>query len=170
MNETPIYQTSNPMWTNEEIAEQRKRINMTPEERRQREEEAGDDPLALLGKMVKVASKHIWKKVSQTDLSKYKAKAADEKGGDSGPENGEKNVHKETGDEDERAVAPGDTSATAGSRRVLATISSNGELGQTEHEEDEHLSKVGQTETTVEGHTKYSWVTGKSKEPERSEV
>jgi hypothetical protein len=162
------------MWTDEEITEQTKRITMTHEERRRREEEAGEDPFVMLGKMVKVASKHIWRKVSQKDMSKYtaKAKAKDERGGNSLPGHDDKNDHaEETRDEDESRpspVAPGDISSTVECRRVLATISSNGEPGQMEHDEDDHLSEVGQTETIVEGHTKYSWVTGKSEELERS--
>jgi hypothetical protein len=166
MNNTPTFQ--NPMWTDEEIAEQHQRIHMTSEEKRRREEETGEDPFAVLGKMVKVASKHLWRKVSQKDLlSKQKAK--DETGGDPEPNHDEENGYGENTDETESPrPAPGDISPTDEPRRVLATISSNGESGQMEHHDDDHLLDVGQTETIVEGHSKYSWVKGNREELDRT--
>jgi len=153
LNGTPTYQTVNPMWTDEETAEHRMRIRMTAEERRQREEEAGEDPFVILGKMVKVASQHIWKKVSQ------KTNGKDETG--DLKQHDEENEGGDTEAESPRSMA-GDIPPCDEPRRILATIHSNGKSGQMEHHDNDQFSDVGQTETIVEGHTKYSWVAPKT--------
>ena len=164
MNATPTYQTANPMWTDEEVADHRRRFQVTAEEGTQREEEAGEDPFVVLGKLVKVASKHIWRKVSQKDLSK-KAKRDEFTGV---PEHEENEQHDGGVNNKQGAESPqtgqGDISSPITEpRRIL-----DGESGQTKHHGDDHLSDVGQTETIVEGHTKYSWVEGQREELERS--
>ena len=139
------------MWTDEEIAEQHERIRMTDEQRRGRGEETGEDPFVMLGKMVKVASQHIWKRVSQKTNGK----------GETG-ESALKHDEENEGDADAELESPrsmtGDISPSDEPRRILATIHSNGKFGQMSHHDDDQFSNVGQTETIVEGHTKYSWI------------
>jgi hypothetical protein len=69
------------MWTEEELAEARmKQIAAAMEKERQRREQAGgydpNDPLVVLGKKVKEASKQLWKKVSKKDIKDAAAAAA----------------------------------------------------------------------------------------------
>ncbi|KAJ2933133.1 hypothetical protein H1R20_g3979, partial [Candolleomyces eurysporus] len=69
---------TNPMWTEEELAEARmKQIAAAMEKERQRREHAGgydpNDPLVVLGKKMKEASKQLWKKVSKKDMKEAAA-------------------------------------------------------------------------------------------------
>lgn len=156
----PNNQTGNStLWTAEEIAEQRQRIHMSAEERRRREEE---DPFVVLGKMVKVASKHIWRKVSNKDLSKQSKQKVKE-------ETKHDEENEDDGDEEAEwpRPVPEYISPTSESLQALTTVLSNGESGQMEHRDDDPLLDVGQTTTVVEGHTKYSWMKEKSEELER---
>lgn len=142
------------MWTNEELEEhQPVQANV----RSTQETGGGEDgdPLLAFGKMVKVAGKSIWKKVSNKDLSKQKEKRTNEKSSASPvtiTENGEP--------EPEQA-----TPVITEQHHALATITTNIKdvPGSNEDDADQFLS-VGQTETIVEGHTKYSWVNGKTEE------
>lgn len=140
------------MWTDEEIAEQHERIRMTAEDRRRRPEEAEEDPFVMLGKMVKVASQHIWKRVSQKTNEKDKTDDLDLNYDEENEDDGDST----------EAASPrfmtGDISPSDKPRRILATIHSNGKSEQLEHHDDDQFLDVGQTETIVEGHTKHSWV------------
>lgn len=142
---------NNPMWTDEELAEQQ-RVAI---ERRRLEEEDGEDPFVTLGKLVKVASKSIWRKVSQKDLSK-KRKADEEAEAE----------QKKSASLDGK-VEPSEVHTE--SREILGTITQNGDdrtLG-VETDKEKRFLTVGQTETIVEGHTKYSWINGSLEGSER---
>jgi hypothetical protein len=143
---------NNPMWTDEELAEQQQAA--IQERRRQEEEDEAEDPFLVLGKMVKVASKNIWRKVSQKDLSKKRKKDEEE------------DKKKATTVAERNADIHPDVPTEP--RAVLATITQNGDPLVTEAEEEERFLTVGQTETIVEGHTKYSWVNGSLDSSERT--
>ncbi|KAF9469441.1 hypothetical protein BDZ94DRAFT_1244473 [Collybia nuda] len=138
---------NNPMWTDEELAEQQR---VAYAERMKLEEEEGEDPFVALGKMVKVASKNIWRKVSQKDLSKKRKKD-------------------EETEQKKSVSADGTVESADAPRETLGEIVQNGDdhtVGAVLDEEERFLT-VGQTETIVEGHTKYSWVTGSLEGSER---
>jgi hypothetical protein len=143
---------AHPMWTEEEM-EEHKRRQVEQHRLRVMKEEGGegvDDPLLVLGRLVKGAGKQLWRKVSHRDRDRQGRER--EKDGKEREREKEKDGKEKTKAED--AV-----------RLALTTISSNGE-GKTEdtptkEKEDEDgrtvwedandFLNVGQTETFLEG-------------------
>ncbi|RDB22292.1 hypothetical protein Hypma_010622 [Hypsizygus marmoreus] len=169
-----VYQGGNPMWTDEELDKQR--ILQVAETRRRRPREEGDveevdevgdveDPFLALGKIVKVASRTIWRKVSHKELSsKQKAKEARGKGDGEGE--GKNSLPPTPASENPAPESLPPPVEIIEERHVLATITSNGEdvPGNKDAVEGELLLSVSQTETIVEGHTKYSWANDKTED------
>ncbi|KIK06144.1 hypothetical protein K443DRAFT_674703 [Laccaria amethystina LaAM-08-1] len=141
---------AHPMWTEEEM-EEHKRRQVEQHRLRVMKEEGGegvDDPLLVLGRLVKGAGKQLWRKVSHRDRDRQGREREKEKDG-----------KERDGREKEK------TKAEDAVRLALTTISSNGE-GKTEdtptkEKEDEDgrtvwedandFLNVGQTETFLEG-------------------
>lgn len=146
------------MWTDEELEQQRldqdakkKRTSLDGEE--------GTDPFLALGKIVKGAGKSIWRKVSNKDLSKQTKEQTDE--------NGKKSTSSSVGARDSSEIPESAPTIPEPpeERIILAPIIPNGDnTSENDEESDERFLSVGQTETIVEGHTKYSWVNGKEED------
>ncbi|KAF8077635.1 hypothetical protein FPV67DRAFT_1462469 [Lyophyllum atratum] len=161
------YQGGNPMWTEEEIEQQRE-IAMQEGRRRHYQhhyvdEDEGemDDPFVAFGRMVKVAGKSIWRKVSHKDLART------QKEGGKGVQEGEGKKGIDGGEGDENRTGADVLALTSGEQRhVLATIGQNGEdVSDSKDSDEEHFRTIGQTETIREGHTKYTWITEGTDEP-----
>ncbi|GLB34624.1 hypothetical protein LshimejAT787_0201890 [Lyophyllum shimeji] len=162
------YQGGNPMWTDEEIEQQRQHAMAEGRRRHHQhhyvdeDEDEMEDPFLALGRLMKGAGKSIWRKVSHThkdagkrkEKDKYeKERVADGDGKKAGDENGSwVEVQAEA-----EAASPG---SGAEERQVLATILQNGESAMDTRKDDdeEHFRTVGQTETLRED-TKCTWIT-----------
>lgn len=176
-NDQSYHHSNSPMWTDEELAQR------GGSQLQVRDEEELEDPFLMFGRMVKGAGKQLWRKVSHKDIQKEKEK--DEKGKEStkvgeegdkeedGPAPGKKEKEAETrrsGSQD-LGTAEGGSSADTdpaqpqGVETPILRRSTEDPPGRTDDVEQQNNGgegrvweeEVGQTETIVEGHTKYSW-------------
>lgn len=140
------YQTS--IWTDPEVLPvppQAKTTSVTPSK------SSEDESRSTLGKVVKGASKTLWRRVSNKRLR------ASEKSVSSDPAS---DLHPRSGSGmDSESVSSG---PSAGEQtHVLATISGPNVVDNTVQVIEEEIrvwdERVGQTETMVEGQSKYSW-------------
>ncbi|TFK36347.1 hypothetical protein BDQ12DRAFT_686771 [Crucibulum laeve] len=154
----PVPVQQNPMWTEEELEQQR----LKQDKMNEKKEGDVEDPFVALGRMMKGAGKTLWRRMSQKELSKTRAMEEEkEKNSD---ESGERHSSLEDseGPKQEKPLS----TAKDPSRTVLAPLFSNGE--ETEHKveeegrvweeeiDDRFPLNIGQTETIIEGRGLYT--------------
>ncbi|EAU88695.1 hypothetical protein CC1G_01068 [Coprinopsis cinerea okayama7 len=169
----------NPMWTEEELAEARARqVAAAMEKERQRREQKAnaqdddEDPFMVFGRLVKGASKQIWKKVAKKESKKdigEKDREGDEKDGEGKEKSSEDSGEvKRSGDGSAPptpiALQQSDSLGDQGRPPRLRSILNNSTPHVTDEPEEEgrvweeeigqeFLLSIGQTEAMIESRT-----------------
>ncbi|KAG6907081.1 hypothetical protein DXG01_010653 [Tephrocybe rancida] len=168
---------SNSMWTEEELEQQRE-LAMNEGQRRHSqhhllsdEEDAMDDPFLALGRMVKVAGKSIWRKVSNKDLSKQNKKEKekgtkeeelkDQEEKEVEGKSSEESADGTSAEEEEEEEEPTPLEKQRYVRPPTPPKSDDSE-DKDEDGSEEGFRTIGQTETIREGDAKYVWITAGS--------
>lgn len=163
MDDPVSYEAHNPMWTDEEIEQQR--AAALNEGRRQfhyvdEDDQEGEDPFVALGRLVKHAGRSIWRRVSHRDLAK-KGKESEKDGVKTETEVvdvDEKLGGAGTMAEIELVVTPAPSSPEQQQTPATGTPGTEGPPVQDDGDGTQPFHAIGQTETIREGQAPYEWI------------